>query len=468
MSFEFTLLDFAYDHEYFIKTHENLCGNNEDICSNWANSRDYFVNNASKDCEAPNEIFAQYSDVLLYEEVNGEKECKLGKWLKSPNAYGVNKLFFGKYYQLGNEELEKEKNKIFRGNIFQIAIIAPDALEKEFNKEIIRQNGIDKIILQAFKETPDYKLKETTLSYLKGEINSKYKSGYCKNETCDLEVGLLINQVLSHKSAEFQYLIEVVKKENIDVTVKQEITKKISESNYYLSKEEIGFIEDLLEDKSVSKYIGKSISKSLANILSTQAEKEVLYVENKVNKLVNSNVNLDNELIDSIFHYYSKDQRYFGNIVVDILAEHKSISNESLEKVSSVIEKVTDFNKQLFIVKRLIQNGIGLPSYKLFTDWIPHINSSDKGVRLQVLDIYEAANQESIKDVISLLYEAVTELAIKAENYELDKIQSIVAKLDSETVNLNSKELYAREEILKVAYKYNEYSKGTLNNKKEE
>ncbi|WP_236869648.1 LysM peptidoglycan-binding domain-containing protein [Candidatus Bandiella numerosa] len=467
MSFEFTLLDFAYDHEYFIKTHENLCGNNEDICSNWANSRDYFVNNASKDCEAPNEIFAQYSDVLLYEEVNGEKECKLGKWLKSPNAYGVNKLFFGKYYQLGNEELEKEKNKIFRGNIFQIAIIAPDALEKEFNKEIIRQNGIDKIILQAFKETPDYKLKETTLSYLKGEINSKYKSGYCKNETCDLEVGLLISQVLSHKSAEFQYLIEVVKKENIDVTVKQEITKKISESNYYLSKEEIGFIEDLLEDKSVSKYIGKSISKSLANILSTQAEKEVLYVENKVNKLVNSNVNLDNELIDSIFHYYSKDQRYFGNIVVDILAEHKSISNESLEKVSSVIEKVTDFNKQLFIVKRLIQNGIGLPSYKLFTDWIPHINSSDKGVRLQVLDIYEAANQESIKDVISLLYEAVTELAIKAENYELDKIQSIVAKLDSETVNLNSKELYAREEILKVAYKYNEYSKGTLNNKKE-
>lgn len=467
MTFEFTLLDFAYDHEYFIRTHENLCSNGEDICLNWANSRDYFVNNASKDCEAPNEIFAKYRDVLLYEEVNGEKECKLEKWLKSPNAYGVNKLFFKKYYKLGNEELEKEKNKIFRGNIFQIASIAPDALEKEFNKEIIRQNGIDKIILQAFKETPDYKLKETTLSYLKSEINSKYKSGYCKNEICDLEVGLLINQVLSHKSAEFQYLVEVVKKENIDVAVKQEITKKISESHYYLSKEKIELIEDLLEDKSVSKYIGKSISKSLSNILNKQAEKEASYVENKAAHLLSKGIILDNELVEAIFNYYSKDQVYFSGIVVDILAEYKNIPHESLEKVSSVIEKVTDFNKQLFIVKRLVQNGIGLPSYKLFTDWIPHINSSDKGVRLQVLDIYEAANQESIKDVISLLYEAVTELAIKAENYELEKIKNIIINLDFKTVNLNSEESFAREEILRVAYKYNEYSKSSLDKKKE-
>ena len=106
------------------------------------------------------------------------------------------------------------------------------------------------------------------------------------------------------------------------------------------------------------------------------------------------------------------------------------MSKKQSPRIETLIEKVTDFNKQLFIVKRLVQNGIGLPSYKLFTDWIPHINSSDKGVRLQVLDIYEAANQESIKDVISLLYEAVTELAIKAENYELEKIKNIIINLD--------------------------------------
>ena len=276
----------------------------------------------------------------------------------------------------------------------------------------------------------------------------------------DLEVGLLLNQVLGHKSGEFQYLVELVKKEkNIDVNVKKAITKKISESNYYLSKEEIGLIEDLLEDKSVFKYIGKSISKSLSNILNKQAEKEASYVENKAAHLLNKGIILDNELVEAIFNYYNKDQVYFSGIVVDILAEYKNIPHESLEKISSVIEKVTDFNTQLFIVKRLVQNGIGLPSYKLFTDWIPHINSSDKGVRLQVLDIYEAANQESIKDVISLLYEAVTKLAIKAENYELEKIKNIIINLDSETVNLNSEESFVREEILRVAYKYNEYSK---------
>ena len=101
--------------------------------------------------------------------------------VKISTSYGVNKLFFGKYYQLGNEELEKEKKQIIARNIFEIASFAPKSLEKEFNTGIIRQNGIDEKILQAFKKIPDYKFQKTTLNYLKSEINSKYKSVYCKD-----------------------------------------------------------------------------------------------------------------------------------------------------------------------------------------------------------------------------------------------------------------------------------------------
>ena len=65
-----------------------------------------------------------------------------------------------------------------------------------------------------------------------------------------------------------------------------------------------------------------------------------------------------------------------------------------------------------------------------------------------------------------MLYKAVTELAIKAEKYELEKIKNIVIKLDSVTVNLNSEEFFIREEILKISYKYNEYLKSDLKKKK--
>ncbi|MBY0580684.1 MAG: LysM peptidoglycan-binding domain-containing protein [Rickettsiales bacterium] len=462
LNYELTAFDCTFDHEFFIKENSKVCESEEDICGSWYNSREYFIENLAKSCKAPNEVFTKHKE-LLQDEAN---QCQLYKWLipLKKNKIGVKKLL-PNYLNLLDGQVDYKWN-LCRSNLAHIANFAPESLEENVLKYGEDASIINELLLEGLSENIKYKLSESILINLEKKLEEKYKITHCNKNDCNLEVKLLINQVVEHQREGFEFLINQVKKENIDVKIKEEITKKISEGNYYLNKKKIELIEDLLEDSSVAKYIGKSISKSLANILNNENGKEASYVENKVNKLLNKGVILDNELVDAIFNYYSKDQVYFSGIVVDILAEYKNISHESLEKVSSVIEKVTDFNKQLFIVKRLVQNGIGLPSYKLFTDWIHHINSPDKGVRLQVLDIYEAANHEAIKDVTSLLYKAVTELAIKAEKYELEKIKNIVIKLDSVTVNLNSEEFFIREEILKISYKYNEYLKSDLKKKK--
>lgn len=456
---DLALIGLFIDHQFvsdFTETNEN---------TDWISTVKLFDGKYGSQCIPPNQEFAS-NEKLLYKTLpNKEKECNLDQWLQPIDENSINKL--KSYFAF----TENKGGSLIKNNLKEVAKYFPNDLEKLLSLDDPKYNfdvTIKSWVLDAIDSVPSYELKVETINYLEHLLknNTEIKGGI---EFIKPAAKILTNYVTHHdkEHTHLDFLLELIKRDSLDMAVRETIFKKFSEdiggirnwgngqfdsiasvlsdcSSHVLVKgvftaqklhgyipdiDKIPFFEKCLDNPVIrgaaGGFIAKSLEKCLMSKLSNNDFSDLGRIEDHAINLLNKTGRLESGLVNAIFEFYKENQSHFNGLIVDLVASDKLLSTGLLRELLEPLTKIEDPKAALFITIRLAQHYIPLPSETL-SHFLKYLNDKDEHLSILATNLYYQKCASIPEEVKPALAEALITLLPKSSEMQHSKINDIL------------------------------------------
>ncbi|ETO31729.1 Helicase conserved domain containing protein [Reticulomyxa filosa] len=464
---DFTLLeDLIFDHRYF----NELTGIDEE----WGEALRLYKAGYIDKCLAPNREFDPY-DVSV-----AEKPCRLNDWLVPPSAEVYYEKIIKYVYIEGKEDKNKSlfKQNLLKDNLYKIMKWSPSEVEGL----IWLFNGPQFAVLSALASVTNYKLDRETIGYLKGLLKDpQMKLGR-------IVAGLLSTQIVKYGCSEsdIDFLTDFVKQERVEDDIREVIfrifNQEISEAKewsykyfdrlvslleydsrshdlarglfkaqdyhgYIASIDSLSYFDRLIEDSVVGEATGVFICKSIGKLLAAGFDENVIrIVESYADRLLEKSGKLCDELTGEIFRYYGNEQKHFGRLVLDLVAEGRFLTKGLLGELIEVLVRIEDKKIALFIGNRLVQHSIEVPMATL-RDFASYLSTEDRGLMEMSINLFSQLTVIPA-DIQTKIFEGLIKLLPKLFPLQYKKAVKILDKIGF------TKEQASRYEIQKQVYDF--------------
>jgi len=318
----------------------------------------------------------------------------------------------------------------------------PDIVIKQYAE---KQNNKTEDLLDALSalDINSVELSEDSVNYLKQIIKED------SNDTGVLKsiVWVLTNYVTHYAkdSALSIFLIDLVKDANVTPVIKETIINKFAKDvgaiktwydnkvfdnfasllpydnshhladalikahknhGYIVSYEALPYFEKLLDDPVTKEAASIMIATGLEKLLISSCDSDFIKIQKHLDDFLSKTDDLPSGLVNAVFEIYRNGQRYLTNSVVNLLAENKYLSPDSLQRLICPLTQIKDPKVSLFIALRLAQNYVVLPTETL-KYFIKFLSDEDKSIRISAINLYYQLNKKIPAEIKSELGRAL-------------------------------------------------------------
>ena len=427
MEWESSLLDLVYDHSYYCKSEDFVCG------LSWDDGLAYFRSHAIQHCQAPNSSF---DHALLYQvDAQGDEQCILNGWLIKPSHQNVDELFVKKYLIVGDKTARGLKMNLFNENLKRITISNPKLLD-----EILQVSHIDEIlslVTTHLIKNSSYKITAEGIKALENFTNKLFDKYRCDKQRCDVVLKLLARHIVDfYHSGEDLFLLNfasqldkdlqdgiihvlIAKKPTYDLqnAISNNITKYTSNYiavsvfthyiNHYDQTNVAQFIAFLKgSDEHAREIAFEKIHKDIKHISATKLDSftKLLVLDNQRNFLAKaysdayeySRYILDVEYLKNIEGLFDDINYKTGAAKLFVASLEKAILNHSgdFKKIETYLDKLFDKSNIQNLPKSLIKAIFEFyhKDQSYFTKQVVTLLAEVKGIEIELLS--------KIKDVL--------------------------------------------------------------------
>ena len=408
------------------------------------NSFQTYVDHCLPECLPPNNIFAA-DETLLYSFIEAEqKECRLDVWKQELSLDSYTKLMKPHLRNVWSGEHKQVSQKLLKNNILLLTE-RPVELESMLG---LGHNFTESYVLKALAKSNNHVLSLDAVTYLESRLQN-----YSKLDTTSLNLVMHIltnyNTHFSTDLAHTQLLIEQIIQPDFNASIRGKIINKFYQDILSLdqlalvdicsifaqllpfdTEEKLlvkglihahikyGYVTDLsmldhflqfLDDGTLRKDTATMLAATLVLELA-DTNPEVDKIEPYINKIFAKTATKEGELplllVDAVFSYYSEDQNYFTDIIIDLLAESKNLPTTLLIKLIPSLQLPSNPQVDLFIALRLSQYHLDLPT-ELLQYFIQCLSSNDTVIQFSAIKLFTYLSERIPLDIHANLSSAL-------------------------------------------------------------
>ena len=162
---------------------------------------------------------------------------------------------------------------------------------------------------------------------------------------------------------------------------------------YIVSYEALPYFEKLLDDVVAKEDVSVMIANSLEKLLISGSDSDFIKIQKHLDDFLSKTDDLPSGLANAVFEVYRNGQGCFTSSVVNLLAENKYLSSDSLQRLVCLLMQIKDPKVSLFIALRLLQNHVVLPTETLGY-FIKFLSDEDKSIRILAINLYYQLNKK--------------------------------------------------------------------------
>ena len=175
---------------------------------------------------------------------------------------------------------------------------------------------------------------------------------------------------------------------------------------YIVSYEALPYFEKLLDDVVAKEDAAVIIASGLEKLLISGSGLDFAKIQEHLDDFLSKTDSLPSGLVNAVFEAYSNGQRYLTSSIVNLLAENKYLSPDSLQRLICSLMQIKDPKVSLFITLRLAQNYVVLPT-EILKYFIKFLFDEDKSIRILAINLYCQLDKKIPAEIKSDLTDAL-------------------------------------------------------------
>ena len=212
---------------------------------------------------------------------------------------------------------------------------------------------------------------------------------------------------------------------------------------YVVSYEVLPYFEKLLDDAVAKEDVLVMIATGLEKLLISGSDSDFIKIQKHLDDFLSKTDNLPSGLVNAVFEAYKNGQGYLANSVVNLLAENKYLSPDSLQRLICPLMQIKDPKVSLFIALRLAQNHVVLPTETL-KYFIRFLSDEDRSIRILAINLYYQLNKKIPAEIKSDLADALTATLLEVGAYLRSNINDLLNGFELDQEQESRREIQQR------------------------